>query len=68
MFAQRKTRSEGSVPKTVAKETVAGGGGTINKKKDNNNKKTKKQTKKTTNFFCELFMAFVVTALNFYES
>ena len=44
MFAQRKTRSEGSVPKTVAKETVAGGGGTINKKKDNNNnKKTKKQ-------------------------
>ena len=67
MFAQRKTRSEGSVPKTVAKETVAGGGGTINKKKDNNNKKNKKY-KKTTNFFCELFMAFVVTALNFYES
>ena len=66
MFAQRKTRSEGSVPKTVAKETVAGGGGTINKKKDNNNKKTKKN--KNNKLFCELFMAFVVTALNFYES
>ena len=51
MFAQRKTRSEGSVPKTVAKETVAGGGGTINKKKDNNNKKKQKNKKKNNKLF-----------------